>query len=116
MLMRMAIRSPWDNLISRHDDSLLAQLARQEVDTLTGLSRQHGATPRPPRPESPDESTPTATPIELASAQEVTFAEVLQELQSHIQPPRSADDLPNWAKLNIQNAPPVVVKLLGMKT
>ena len=60
------------------------------------------------RPETPELAEP-------AAAQEVTFAEVLQEMQTHIPPTYPADELPHWAKLNIQNAPPVVTKLLGMK-
>ena len=93
---------------------------------MTGLARQfaakdaarervvnHAATQRPAVPPA---MPAKAAPEEPVLAQEVTFAEVFQEMQSLLPPPQPADELPSWAKLNIQNAPPVIAKLLGMKT
>ena len=114
--------TPLDNRISRQDDSLLAELAQREIGALTCLARLVAANRRPtappptgdPKPAKPAPNAPAATE-ELLSAQEVTFAEVLHEMQSHLPPTNPADELPSWVKLNIQNAPPVVAKLLGLK-
>jgi len=127
----MVIRSPWDNRISRRDDSLLAQLAGMEIDALSRHAHARmGSAPRPavrpaaPEPAAPNEPPDSPSPSddmpddatgEPETAQEVSFAEVLQELQSRITH-RDGDALPHWPRSNIQNAPPAVAKLLGMKT
>ena len=123
----MVIRSPWDNRVSRRDDSLLAQLAGQEIDALARLSHLQASpkprpTIRPARPEPPTAQAASHSALAAAvqgepeTAQEVSFAEVLRELQSRVAPHQPGDALPDWPRSNIQNAPPAVAKLLGMKT
>ena len=121
----MLIRTPLENRISRRDDSLLAQLAGREIDAMVNHSRQttikppHAAmrsgNPKPTAMQDRRQAPGTAQG-EPEAAQEVTFAEVLQELQSNLAPPPPDDAPPTWPRLNIQNAPPVVAKLLGIHT
>jgi len=91
----MESRPPWDNLVSAHEQTLLDHMASQHVDAMARDSRTR---------RKPDVSRTAATanvvamvrPFtdeaeDLQAAQEVTFAEVLADVQTRPAQPQYAE-------------------------